>query len=513
MLLSSRLLRPRFSASRALTRAAARPSPRPVVQEMTIWFDGERVLKIDHQDEPAVGPLAELSGQHWQYVPDTLGVDADLLLPKLQDLIAEGVAFQIFAPCQGGPLCTISGVVSGLRTRLVIAQAHAGEIALQTTLEQGQKTAQKLRTLQAQLDSSPTALFATDENGAPQPLNGAAEAMVAQSARAAAIAKIFPVIEGGARQLFAPDGAPLGWVRLTLGTGPDGTQFVHIEDIDKLTRAEQALTGFMSTLTETFAHLDSALAIFDRDRQLSLFNPALADLFNLNPTDLALRPSFREFLEALRQARMLPEQTDYTKWRRSLSEAVENAGDAPFQEDWTLPSGQILRVTVRPHPHGAMAFVFKDISGHVMLERRYRAEIELGQATLDRLQEAVAVFGGAGQTLFTNAAFEQTTGYDAFETIGGGGIDELVAVVGKLCKPTEAWSQLVSYALQTDRLDRWSGIVEPLGGGRWLLRASALPDGSTMLVVTNTDRSAQEPDRLTSLDTALLERKAARPIQ
>ena len=43
-------------------------------------------------------------------------------------------------------------------------------------------------------------------------------------------------------------------------------------------RAEQQLRDFMQTLTNTFSHLTTGLAVFDRDKRLALFNPALTDL-------------------------------------------------------------------------------------------------------------------------------------------------------------------------------------------------------------------------------------------
>ncbi len=449
-----------------------------------LTFEGETVLGVECSDATIAEPLRELMGQDWRKVPPLFCDDAADLAPHLERLISEGEAFQAFGADSAAGMLSFSGIVSGLRARLIVAPAHAGEVALQEALKEGQKNEAQAQLLRAQLDSSPTAIFGLSNGSDPKPLNAAAQAMVGSSAGKTAVAGLFPSAEDGPRQLLSPDGTALGWVRVTHVTAPDGTAFVHIEDIDQQTRVERALESFMTTLTETFAHLDSALAIFDRNRQLSLFNPALTDLFDLNPATLAARPSFREFLEGLRQRRMLPEQADYTQWRRRLSEAVECSGDVPFQEDWTLPSGQILRVTVRPHPRGALAFVFKDISGHVMLERRYRAEVELGQATLDRLHEAVAVFSASGQVLFTNEAFETAVEYDAFDTLTNGGIEELVTAAAAKCAPDSTWRDMQNYALSTDRQDRWSGLVETVAGGYWLLRANALPDGSTMLAIS-----------------------------
>ncbi|MEM9792626.1 MAG: PAS-domain containing protein [Pseudomonadota bacterium] len=465
----------------------------------TIAFDLDTVSTA-YGDPTALdlppGVILTLAGQPWTEVPGLLGDVEERLEPKLSRLLRDGRAFQTYARSAAGQLLRFNGSVSGLNTQLKISIASAGEESLNAELDRIADLEAERDLLTAQRDTSPVAVFEMDATGSLSPMNPAARSMVSTTAASNALSWLFPSATDGPQQLRSADGTALGWVRLTQSSTPDNRKFVHIEDIDQQIRVERALESFMSTLTETFAHLDSALAIFDRNRQLTLFNPALTSLFDLNPANLAARPSFREFLEALRSRRMLPEQSDFTAWRRSLTEAVERTGDTPYQDDWTLPSGQILRVTVRPHPRGALAFVFKDISGHVMLERRYRAEIELGQATLDRLHEAVAVFGSSGQILFTNSALERALGFNAFDSLMSAGIEDLVRAADQKCNPGEGWQGLIDYVLKTDRQDRWNALVEPVSGGRWLLRASALPDGSTMLVISASLAESHEPEQI-----------------
>ena len=108
----------------------------------------------------------------------------------------------------------------------------------------------------------------------------------------------------------------------------------------------------------------------------------------------------------------MPEQKDFASWRRKLAELEEGAREGTYEENWQLPSGKIFRVTGRPHPQGALAFLFEDISTAIMLERKYRSELELTQATLDRMSEAVAVFDASGMLVFVNSAFETLWGLD-----------------------------------------------------------------------------------------------------
>ena len=70
----------------------------------------------------------------------------------------------------------------------------------------------------------------------------------------------------------------------------------------------------------------------------------------------------RDFLERLRETRQMPEQKDFASFRRKLGELEEGARSGTYEESWQLPSGKIFRVTGRPHPQGALAFLFEDIS-------------------------------------------------------------------------------------------------------------------------------------------------------
>ena len=102
---------------------------------------------------------------------------------------------------------------------------------------------------------------------------------------------------------------------------------------DNTVKAETALREFVQTLTKTFAHLPIGLAIFDRQRQLALFNPALIDLTTLGPEFLSSRPTLFSFLDNLREARMIPEPRDYPTWRQTMTELEKAASQGHYEED------------------------------------------------------------------------------------------------------------------------------------------------------------------------------------
>ena len=175
-------------------------------------------------------------------------------------------------------------------------------------------------------------------------------------------------------------------------------------------RAERSLREFVQTLTKTFADLPIGLAIFDRQRNLQLFNPALIDLTDLPTGFLTAQPTLFDFLDKLREMRMVPEPKDYRSWRRQMNELESAAAHGHHVETWSLPSGQTYRVTGRPHPDGAVAFLFEDITSEISSTRKYRADLLMGADVLNGIEDALAVFSGNGQLVLSNQPYLQLWG-------------------------------------------------------------------------------------------------------
>ena len=223
-------------------------------------------------------------------------------------------------------------------------------------------------------------------------------------------------------RVFAPlastPGSP-AWRRdsITLPTGQqswfdlcavdaESRTMVYALNVDTVVNAEIAQRNFVQILTKTFAHLSIGLAIFNRDRQLALFNPALVDLTDLPAEFLTGRPTIMCFFDRLRDNRTMPEPKNYANWRARVGTVVAAASDGSFRETWALPDGRTFRVTGRPHPDGAVAFMFEDISHEISLTRSFRSELALGASVLNALDQSIAVFGPDGRLEFSNAQFQ-----------------------------------------------------------------------------------------------------------
>ncbi|PZQ49812.1 MAG: hypothetical protein DI556_10120 [Rhodovulum sulfidophilum] len=308
----------------------------------------------------------------------------------------------------------------------------------------------------------------------------------------------------------AAGGSEREWFEVSETPAAEGGAIGFALSADDLVTAEATLRRFIETLTETFAHLPIGLAVFDKNRRLGLFNPALTDLVKIDAVWLAGRPSLRDFLERLRETRQMPEQKDFTSWRRKLSELENGAREGTYEENWVLPSGKIFRVTGRPHPQGAVAFLFEDISTAIMLERRYRSELELSQATLDRVSEAVAVFDASGELVLVNSAFETLWGLGPMDQLRGPGIAEMARLCAERCRPGPVWTRVTEFATGAEDRASWTDRVT-LADGRGLdLLVAPLPDGASLLVFRDraADRratTAPAPDEIALLGVLALE--------
>ena len=227
--------------------------------------------------------------------------------------------------------------------------------------------------------------------------------------------------EGGARRI-AVTGAQgrRKWFDCSVlpGTDAEAAPILIALPADAAVRAETALGDFVQTLSKTFAALPTGLVVFNRARELVMFNPALCTLLGLEPEFLTPRPTLAAFLDRLRDRGMIPEQKNYADWRARMAALERAASESGTEERWALPSGRVFKVTGQPHPDGAIAFLFEDVTSEVASSRRHRAEIEAAHGALDSLDEAVAVFSPEGVLTLSNRAYARLWGSDPSTTLG-----------------------------------------------------------------------------------------------
>jgi PAS domain-containing protein len=251
-------------------------------------------------------------------------------------------------------------------------------------------------------------------------------------------------------------------------------------DIGEMVSAENQNRQFLQTMTKTFAQLSIGLAIFDRKRRLVIFNPALLDLTGLPLSFLSGQPPIRTFLDRLRDGNMIPEPSNYRTWREEVAALEVAAERGSYRESWSLPSGQTYRVTGRPHPDGAIALTFEDITAEISLTRSFRSELEIAQGVLDTLDEAIAVFSPAGTLWISNAAYGACWGHaaDEMQQIG---FREAISLWQDGSAPGSIWKDARKFAARLNDRVLLEGVIRRHDGRALSCRFMPLPGGASMV--------------------------------
>ncbi|WP_299139856.1 PAS-domain containing protein [uncultured Tateyamaria sp.] len=275
-----------------------------------------------------------------------------------------------------------------------------------------------------------------------------------------------------------------------------GSQVIyHAVDINAVIQAEIAQRNFVQTLAKTFAQLSIGLAIFDRNGQLALFNPALVDLTSLPAEFLSGRPDLLSFFDRLRDNRVMPEPKNYSSWRQEITDMIAAASHGSYQETWTLDTGHTYRVSGRPHPDGAVAFLIEDITAEISLTRNFRAELELGQSLMDTFEDALAVFSSAGVLTFCNAAYRGMWKMDPDNSFADVTIVDCIKEWQAHTRPDPAWADMRDFVMRLGERAVWETDVHHLERGSYVVQLSPIASGATVVRFSETSVPAQVPAR------------------
>jgi signal transduction histidine kinase len=290
-------------------------------------------------------------------------------------------------------------------------------------------------------------------------------------------AKRFAIVAGQRRAL--------AFTEVPVDAGVVGTA----NDVTEVAAGEARLQQHIDAHTDTLDKLATAVAIFDRDQKLSFYNRAFAKLWNLPETWLDTHPGDGEVLDRLRDAGKLPEQRNYQTWKRERLALYQTARDYPSEDLWHLPGGKTLRVVAQPHPFGGLTFLYEDVTERITLESSYNTLIKVQSATLNTLQEGVAVFGPDGKLKLHNAAFAKIWDLNAKDLAGEPHVRTIAAACADKYGDATVWERLIQNIVSGANLQRDMGEIERSDRTILSLALAPLPDGATLVTFADvTDR-------------------------
>ena len=192
----------------------------------------------------------------------------------------------------------------------------------------------------------------------------------------AALLAAYQSLDTEEQNWFLPDGRTL---RAVISPNPQGGVTYLFDDVTERYHLVSQYNASMRVQTETLDALKEGVAVFGSDGRLKLFNPAFANLWALEPSELGNRPHIDRvaFLCA-------PLFSDEEGWA-ALRAAVAGLPDQRVGLERRLArrDGSVLDCAAAPLPDGATLLTFIDTTASVNVER---ALTERNQALSDRNQ-------------------------------------------------------------------------------------------------------------------------------
>ena len=243
-----------------------------------------------------------------------------------------------------------------------------------------------------------------------------------------------------------------------------------------------------------------------RDRRLAFHNGAFAELWALEQAWLAERPSHAEWLDRLRQRRRLPETVDYAAFKaRELARHGEL--EASPETIWRLPDERTLRVVGQPHPEGGLTMLFSDITPELRLKAQFNHLIQVQKATLDKLTDAVAVFGADARLKLHNEAFERFWEVSPEQLGLALDFDGVVELCRRRAHDLQFWRDLKGRITDPDPRARAaiSGELETADRRIVAHQSRPLPDGATLISFADVTDTRRLEGALADREVALAE--------
>jgi signal transduction histidine kinase len=286
----------------------------------------------------------------------------------------------------------------------------------------------------------------------------------------------------------------------------DGTVVGSAVDVTENVQADAKLQQHLDAHSDTLDRLATAVAIFSREQRLTFYNRAYVQLWGLPETWLDTHPSDGEILDRLRETRKLPEQRDFQAWKRERLSLYGAAQEYLPEELWHVPGGKTLRIVAQPHPFGGLTFLYEDVTARIALESSYNTLIKVQSATLDTLNEGVAVFGPDGRLKLHNASFVRIWDLTPKELAGEPHVRSVAAACAEKFGDAEIWEGLIQAIVSGSTGKRDLGEIERNDRTILSLALSALPDGAILVTFVDvTDRFRIESalrDRNDALEAA-----------
>jgi len=253
--------------------------------------------------------------------------------------------------------------------------------------------------------------------------------------------------------------------------------------VTETVQAEAKLKMHLDTYAGLLDRIPSAIANFGADKRLTHYNSAYAQLWALDETWLRSHPLIDEILERLRRAGKLPEQRDFRRWKEEHLRPF-TARNRYFDEIWHAANEKSIKVQAQPDLEGGVFYIFEDISEHIRLTAKLSLLAKVQRATLDAIDEPIAIFGPDGRLATHNTAFLASWQLSE-EDLADGPHFSKVAAICTARRGRDATWDIVSAALSSREIEGYAewGKVARADGRIIAISLSHLPNGAIVVML------------------------------
>ncbi len=289
-------------------------------------------------------------------------------------------------------------------------------------------------------------------------------------------------------------GGQLRTLKIQMSPVAGGAAGVAI-DVTDAEQAREQIAKQQRAHDETLNCLAEGVAVFDAQKRLVFFNRAFEETWSLDPAFLQDRPSHAAWLDYLKEKRKLPAHANYAEWRAGELALYQEVAELP-EALWVLPDGRTLRIARQRHPGGGLLLVFSDITNELTLKSQYNALLQTQKAALDKLHEAVVVFGLDGRLKLSNAAFATMWKLDAALLENEMPFDRVVEICQPLFHDRAEWARVRARITDPSPEARteYRGEMRRSDESVLKLLTRPLPDGATLVAFQDitADRRVEE---------------------
>ncbi|SFE03527.1 hybrid sensor histidine kinase/response regulator [Roseivivax sediminis] len=286
----------------------------------------------------------------------------------------------------------------------------------------------------------------------------------------------------------------------------------------RLAAATDEAEAARRNLADAIGTLNEGFALFDPEERLVMCNARFCRDFRDSVRDLAPGLAFADYVRQVSRARALalPPGVTPEDW---AVERLRRHRDRHVMFNVELTGNRWLQVSEHRTGNGGTVVVQTDVTDIVQIERQERARLKDSQArmiraTLDHLNQGVAIFDGAGRLVGWNERIGTLLAISARFLRIGAGFDALLdrlppdfAFTGRIGRAEfSGWADRrgATGPIRFEVRRATSQVLDVFGQG--------MPDGGFVLSVTDVTQEREAAQRLADMNEALESRVMERTL-